>query len=264
MLPHSPHLDLEFNDRWLTVWFNDPRRRNPLTTERVDALLELCAALQIAPVQGVTFRGRGGVFCAGGDLKSFRASFQSDLSRDRIIQLSLRAADLFDAVAALPQFTVMAVERAAMAGGFGLACTGDLVIAADDTRFSLSEARIGLTPAQIAPFVVARIGMPAARRLMLTGATIDAREAEKLGLVDQIVANENMGKALIETQDMVQAAAPQAMAAIKRQLVGMPFQTREQQRHMAAVSFAERMLSEEAQEGISAFFEKRIPKWAGG
>lgn len=264
MLPNSPHLDLEQDSRWLTVWFNDPDRRNPLTTERVEALIELCAALQTAPVQGVTIRGRGGIFCAGGDLKAFRASFEGDLSREDIIRQSLRAADLFDAVAALPQFTVMAVEGAAMAGGFGLACTGDLVIAADDTHFSLSEARIGLTPAQIAPFVVARIGMPAARRLMLTGATIDAHEAERLGLVDQVVAGEDMGEALGETQDMVQAAAPQAMAAIKRQLVEMPFQSRDQQRKVAAESFAERMLSDEAHEGISAFFEKRKPKWAGG
>lgn len=264
MLPQSQHLDLEQDGSWLTVWFNEPERRNPLTNARVDALIELCATLPNAPIQGVTFRGRGGIFCTGGDLKSFKSSFDGSASQDDIVRLSLRAADLFDAVAALPQFTVMAVEGAAMAGGLGLTCIGDMIVASERTRFSLSETRIGLTPAQIAPFVVTRLGMPAARQLMLTGATVDVQEAKRLGLVDQVVAPEEMDNAIEEIQAMIRSTAPQAMAAIKRQLIEMPFQTREQQRQMAAKSFAEQLLSDEAKEGISAFLDKRKPNWAGG
>ncbi|WP_170423519.1 enoyl-CoA hydratase/isomerase family protein [Ruegeria arenilitoris] len=264
MLPTSPYLDLELTRRWLTVWFNDPEQRNPLTQERVHALLELCAALQNAPVQGVTFRGRGGWFCAGGDLKAFRSSVQGGASRQDFIRLSLQAADLFAAMAALPQFTVMAVEGAAMASGFGMACTGDMVIASEGARFGLSETRIGLTPAQIAPSVVARIGLPAARRLMLSGAMIDAKDALGLGLVDQITATGDMDCALADIQNSVLAAAPQAMSAIKRQLIQMPYQNREEQRQEAAESFADRLLSDEAREGVSAFFQKRKPSWAGG
>lgn len=262
MLPISDHLELELDGAWLTVWFNEPEKRNPLTSERVEALIDLCAALQTAPIRGVILRGRGGVFCAGGDLKSFKAVFQGGGSKDDIVALSLRAADLFDAVAALPQFTIMAVEGAVMAGGFGLACIGDAVIATEGTKFSLSETRIGLTPAQIAPFVVARLGMPAARRLMLAGAMLDTDAARQMGLVDQVVTD--MTAALAEQQTKVLAAAPQALATIKQQLAALPFQTRTEQRQMAAETFANAMLSDEAREGISAFFDKRKPNWAGG
>lgn len=262
MLPVSDHLELEQDGAWLTVWFNEPEKRNPLTGERVEALIDLCAALQSAPIRGVTFRGRGGVFCAGGDLKSFKTVFQGGASKDDIVALSLRAADLFDAVAALPQFTVMAVEGAVMAGGFGLACIGDAVIATPGTKFSLSETRIGLTPAQIAPFVVARLGMPAARRLMLAGAMLDTDAALQVGLVDQVT--DDMDAALADQQAKVLAAAPKALATIKHQLAALPFQTRAEQRQMAADTFADAMLSDEAREGISAFFDKRKPNWAGG
>ncbi|WP_164659616.1 enoyl-CoA hydratase/isomerase family protein [Tropicibacter sp. Alg240-R139] len=260
MLPTSQHLELEQDGAWLTVWFNEPEKRNPLTNDRVEALIALCGALQTATIRGVTFRGRGGIFCAGGDLKSFKTVFQGGASKDDVVALSLRAADLFDAVAALPQFTVMAVEGAVMAGGFGLACIGDMVIAAEGTKFSLSETRIGLTPAQIAPFVVARLGMPAARRMMLTGAMMGTEAAQDVGLVDQVT--DDMDAALVAQQKKVMAAAPHALAAIKQQLLAVPFQTREEQRQMAANTFADRMLSDEAREGISAFFDKRKPIWA--
>ncbi|GAB5438876.1 enoyl-CoA hydratase/isomerase family protein [Falsiruegeria mediterranea] len=262
MLPTSQHLELEQDGPWLTVWFNEPEKRNPLTNDRVEALIELCSALQTAPVRGVTFRGRGGIFCAGGDLKSFKTVFQGGATKDDVVALSLRAADLFDAVAALPQFTVMAVEGAVMAGGFGLACIGDMVIAAQGTKFSLSETRIGLTPAQIAPFVVARLGMPAARRMMLTGAMLDTDAAQAVGLVDHVT--NDMDAALTAQHKKVLAAAPQALATIKRQLAALSFQTRDEQRRMAAETFAEAMLSDEASEGIAAFFDKRKPNWAGG
>lgn len=264
MLPNSPHLELEQDGAWLTVWFNEPDKRNPLTGERVTALLALCAALQASDIRGVTFRGQGEIFCAGGDLKAFKSVFQGGASERDIIDMSLQAADLFDAVAALPQFTVMAVEGAAMAGGFGLACVGDMVIATERAKFSLSETRIGLTPAQIAPFVVTRLGLPTARRLMLTGAAFDSAQAQDMGMVDQIVQAGGLDTALARVRSNVLAAAPAALAAIKHQLAQMPFQTRDQQRQMAAESFAARMLSDEAREGISAFFDKRKPKWAEG
>lgn len=108
----------------------------------------------------------------GGDLKAFAAT--ENATREEVIQLSLAGAAAFDAVETLDQATVMAVEGFAMAGGFGLACCGDVVIAEAGARFALSEARIGLVPAQIAPFVVRRLGAREARRLMLTGTMIDA------------------------------------------------------------------------------------------
>lgn len=262
MLPNSDHLELEQTGHALTVWFNEPENRNPLTGGRVEALIALCEALRDSDVRLVTFRGRGGVFCAGGDLKAFKSAFAGSASHDDIVRLSLQAADLFDAVAGLPQFTVMAVEGAAMAGGFGLTCCGDYVVADENARFALSEARIGLTPAQIAPFVLHRLGHRWGKRLMLTGEALGTATACEIGLVDQIVPVGDMDATLSELRTRMAKVAPGAIAAIKRQVAGLAQQARAQQRQAAAESFATAMLSNEAREGISAFFEKRNPIWA--
>ena len=265
-LPRTETLDLELAQGWLTIWFNDPERRNPLTAARVAEITALCAHLQgRRDIRGVVFRGRGGIFCAGGDLKAFQDVFQSGADRDAVQIASREAGVMFDAVARLPQFTVMAVEGAAMAGGLGLACAGDQVVAADGARFALSEVRIGLTPAQIAPHLVARLGMTCARRLMLTGAMMDASRAWALGLVDDLVEGpEGIADALDRARIDLAGAAPGAVAAIKAQLAGLPTQTAEQRIAAAAESFADRMLSDEARDGIASFFEKRKPAWAGG
>ncbi|MEX0285974.1 MAG: enoyl-CoA hydratase/isomerase family protein [Paracoccaceae bacterium] len=262
-LPSYETLDLEADAGWLTVWFNSPENRNALTDARVDDILSLCTWLQDAPLRGVLFRGRGGGFCAGGDLKSFKSAYTDGVGDSaQIVAMSLRGADMFDAVAGLPQYTVMAVEGAAMAGGMGLACCGDFVIATDDAMFGLSEVRIGLTPAQIAPFVIRRMGLQVGRQLMLTGARFRGEEAKACGMVDEWVPDaEFLEQAIATQQRMIEGVAPGALAAIKAQIAQMPFQTRTEQRQTAAESFTARMLSDEAREGIGAFFEKRKPNW---
>ncbi|MBO6901609.1 MAG: enoyl-CoA hydratase/isomerase family protein [Rhizobiaceae bacterium] len=261
--PEFETLDLEAERGWLTVWLNSPENRNALTPERARDLTALCSMLATsAGIRGVVFRGRGGVFCAGGDLKSFGRMMADEADRDKLHALSLDGAALFDAIHALPQFTIMAVEGAAMAGGLGMVCLGDHVIATGETKFALSEVRIGLTPAQIAPFVIQRLGMRVGRSLMLTGARFDGIEAQKIGLVDAVVDDADALTAAIEQQKKVMAgAAPGAVAAIKAQIAQLPFQTRDGQKQAAADSFAGRMLSNEAREGIRAFAEKRKPSW---
>ncbi|MCV2887825.1 enoyl-CoA hydratase/isomerase family protein [Ruegeria aquimaris] len=264
MLPVSNHYELEQTESWLTVWLNEPQARNPLTAARVSDLLTLCAALQGSDLRGVVFRGRGGVFCAGGDLKAFQAVMQGEAGHAEVVALSLQAANLFDAVSGLPQFTVMAVEGAAMAGGLGLACCGDMVLAEETAHFALSEVRLGLTPAQIAPFVVARLGMRTARRLMLSGESVGGDTARGIGLADRLVPAGGMDAALDDLRRAMAPVAPQAVAMIKRQLSGLSYQSRNDQRQSAAEAFASALLSAEAREGIAAFLEKRKPRWAEG
>ncbi|MDK3020166.1 enoyl-CoA hydratase/isomerase family protein [Pseudodonghicola flavimaris] len=265
-LPPTKHLDLELDDGagWLTVWFNDPARRNPLSAARAADLIRLAAHLQDrGDIRGVVFRGRGGVFSAGGDLKAFQQVFQGGADREAVLAASLEGGRMFRAIAGLPQFTVMLIEGAAMAGGLGLAACGDLVIAEAGARFSLSETRIGLTPAQIAPYLVARLGMVAARRLMLTGTVMTADRARELGLVDEIATGQaGIGAALARAREDLRPAAPGAVAAIKAQLARMPLQDDAARMQTAAESFAGRMLSDEGREGIAAFFEKRAASWA--
>lgn len=263
--PDTKALDLEFEQGWLTVWFNEPESRNPLTAERASELLALCAHLRARPdVRGVAFRGRGGVFCAGGDLKAFGRIFGGgEDPLEAVLRLSREGAALFDAVDQLPQPTVMAVEGAALAGGFGLACLGDVVIAEESAKFALTEVRIGLTPAQIAPFVMRRLGPARARRLMLLGETLRGVEAAAAGLVDELATGTaGVDAAIARIRAHAQGCAPGAVAEIKALLGALPGLAREEEIEAAAGCFARTLLSEEGREGIAAFVSKRKPAWA--
>ena len=169
---------------------------------------------------------------------------------------------LLDAIAALPQYTVMAVEGAAMAGGCGLAAAGDLVLAEESATFAFSETKIGLVPSQIAPTVIDRLGTRTARRLLLLGARLTAAEAAAVGLVDRVVPDGGgMDTALDAVRMDVALVAPGALATTKALLRTLPGLAPETRVAHAAEVFAARFASAEAAEGIASFFQKRQPRW---
>ena len=182
-------IETDVQHAWLTIWLNRPESRNALNEE---ITTELHNTLQVVQddrsVRGITLRGRGGVFCAGGDLKAFQSDFQGGAESHQLVAAaSRRAGELFCLVNEMPQVVVILVEGAAIAGGLGLACAGDLVVVTRESQFALTETTLGIAPAQIAPFVVQRLGLSAARRLMLTAARFDGEEAQRIGLADQVV-----------------------------------------------------------------------------
>lgn len=263
-LPATSAVDLELDGEWLTVWFNEPERRNPLSETRSNDLLAVCEAIgDRRDIRGVTFRGRGGVFCAGGDLKAFSSVFQGGGDAEATRAMSRSGGKLFDAIDHLPQVTVMAVEGAAVAGGLGLVCAGDVVIVEGSAKFSLTETMIGLSPAQIAPFVVRRLGLPLARRLMLTGVSFDGNKAAGFGLADVAVSGSaEMDAALDKIRGQVLRCAPGAVADTKRLIRSLTGLSREEEIELAAGVFAERIHSDEGREGVASFVEKRKPAWA--
>ncbi|WP_300531984.1 enoyl-CoA hydratase-related protein [Maricaulis sp.] len=265
--PPTQALELDFDKGWLTIWFNQPDSRNALSAELT---AELRAVLQDVrddrSVRGITLRGRGGVFCAGGDLKAFQSGHQSGASDDPVegvVALSKSGAEIFDLVDTMPQVVIASIEGAAMAGGLGLACCADVVLVESGARFAFTETAIGLTPAQIAPFVVRKLGYSTGRRLMLTAARFDGSGAEALGLAD-FVAEGVEALDDIETgiRRQVLKCAPGAVADIKRLILDLPTLDREAQIEAAARNFAGRLLGEEGREGIASFLEKRKPRWA--
>ena len=133
-------------------------------------------------------RGANGTFCAGGDINGFKEMFSTPSptagERDGVALHNRRFGAIMSRFEALPQTIVMVVEGAAYGGGLGLMCGGDVVLAAADAKFSISETTLGVPPAQIAPFVAQRIGVARTRRLSLTAHRFDGREAERIGLVD--------------------------------------------------------------------------------
>lgn len=264
-LPTCDHLHLDRDRQWLTIWLNRPEVRNALSQELVAELRAVLEAVRgDRSVRGVTLRGKGGVFCAGGDLKGFRANYQGGSETADDVAASSRAGgELFDLINEMPQVVVILVEGAAIAGGLGIACTGDVVAVTSDAKFSLTETTLGIPPAQIAPFVVQRLGLSVARRLMLTGARFDGAEAGRLGLADHVVEDAaGLDQVDAEIRRQVMRCAPGANAVTKEIALATRHLDRPAMLDFAARGFAECMLSDEGREGIASFLEKRKPAWA--
>ena len=260
----SDELTIERDEGWLTLWMNRPAVRNALGAEMVAAMLTALAAVRDdRAVRGITLRGKGGVFCAGGDLKSFRSNFQGGASHAEIATANSNAGEFFSYLNTMPQVVVILIEGAAIAGGLGMACTGDVVAVTADAKFAITETSLGIPPAQIAPFVVQRIGLTAARRLMLTGARFDGAEAARLGLAD-FVAEDAAGLDAIEAdiRNGVGRCAPGANAVTKEIVLKATRLPRNEMIAFAGERFADCMLGDEAREGIAAFLDKRKPSWA--
>lgn len=249
---------------WLTIRLNRPEARNALSAEMVDELLALLGQTAIDPlIRGVTLRGNGGTFCAGGDLKGFKSGLQAQSDLAPIEVASRQAGELFHRINTLPQVVVILVEGAAMAGGLGMVCAADVVAVTKDAKFALTEVTLGIPPAQIAPYVAARLGLAAARRLMLTAARFDGVEAGRIGLADYVVSTPGeLDQVEADIRKSVRNCAPFANAVTKDILLATQTLPADQMRNYAAKGFAKCLAGDEGREGIAAFLEKRKPAWA--
>ena len=256
----------EDRDR-LHVTLNRPQVRNALTHAM---MRELEAVVDVLPrrrdLRVVIFRGAGGNFCAGGDLTFMArtpaappAGGDSDptVAAYRVFGRILMALDR------LPQAVVSLVEGAAAGGGFGLACSSDVVIAVKDAFFTTSETRSGFIPGQVAPAIAKRIGPGHARRLAVTAERIDARQAVALGIVHHCCDTVAEAEAVLERMlQQIHACAPEAVAAAKRLVLMVGEAPESQVLDRAAEVLVELLRGPEAQEGIAAFLQKRPPSWA--
>lgn len=264
-LPDTRYLVLEPNGSVLTIWLNRPEAKNALSTDMIDELhAVLDAARQDKTLRTLVIRGKGGIFCAGADLKGFKNGHdQGEESEEEVARGNRYFGDLMIKLNEQPQCVVMLVEGAAIGGGLGLACIGDVTIVTREARFRLSETSLGIPPAQIAPFVTERVGLTNARRLMLTGARFTGEEAVRYG-VGHILADDagDMQARCEEVLQQVSLCAPGANAVTKRIVFEATRRPRAEALDFAARGFAACMLSEEGREGIAAFVEKRKPYWA--
>lgn len=264
-LPDTKDLILDRSGSVLTVWFDRPEAKNALSAQMVDELhAVLDAAAQDAALRTLIIRGKGGIFCAGGDIKGFKSNLQGGApTEDEVAAGNRTFGDLMIKLNEQPQTVVMLVEGAAIGGGLGLCCVGDVTIVARDTRFRLSETSLGIPPAQIAPFVTERIGLTQARRLMLTGARFTGEDAVRYG-IGHILATDSADLESQCAQVLAQIAlcAPGANAVTKRIMFEATRLPRAQALDFAARGFASCMLSAEGREGVAAFVEKRKPTWA--
>jgi methylglutaconyl-CoA hydratase len=246
-----------------TVTLNRPERKNAFNDELIAALHEAFETLHGAEgVRVVFLRGAGGMFCAGADLDWMKAAVEHTEAdnRDDALQLARMLKSLWD----IPALTVALVEGGGFGGGAGLVAACDLAVATADARFTFSEVRLGLVAATISPYVVDAIGPRAARGLFATGRIFDATYAEKVGLVTEVVAD---GAGLDAARDRIgreiMACAPNAVADSKRLVEDVAFKAIDHGlMEETAKRIARARVSEEGQEGVRAFLEKRKASWA--
>jgi isohexenylglutaconyl-CoA hydratase len=264
-LPETKDLVLEPKGSVLTIWFNRPDAKNSLSAEMVDELhAVLDAAASDKALRTLILRGKGGIFCAGADIKGFKSGAQGGEPDEAEVARGNRSfGDLMIKLNEQPQAVIMLVEGAAIGGGLGLCCVGDVTIVTRDAKFRLSETSLGIPPAQIAPFVTERVGLTQARRLMLTGARFKGEEAVQYG-IGHLLAEDSADLEAKCSEVLAQIAlcAPGANAVTKSIVFEATRRPRSEALDFAARGFAACMLSDEGREGVAAFVEKRKPKWA--
>jgi len=251
----------------LHVTLNRPQVKNALNPVLIGELRTVFQNLRDRrDVKAVILRGAGGTFCAGADLKNMEQSLGDKPlpgQKDQIAVNNREYGTFLELVNTTPQVVIAAVEGYAIAGGFGLLCVSDVAICTEDAGFAMSETAIGIVPAQIAPFVAARIGVPATRHLALTAARFKGAEALRLGIVHHLVKDSSaLDAKLEEVLKQVDRCAPFANAATKAIVQKVGSEPLSSVLDFAADKFAEARRSPEAAEGLRAFAEKRPPKWA--
>jgi len=261
----APLLRTQKNGPHLTIILDDARRQNALSPEMV---AELDKALEDShALSSVVITGANGVFSAGADLKSLSEALAHVPGPGEIdpLQEQNRAGGRFLArLNAHPVTLIALVDGAAVGGGMGMACCADIVIATSRARFALAETSLGIPPAQIAPYLVARLGERHTRRLALTGARIDGREAAAIGLADYYCETDEARDATLATLiKQIGRCAPGANAVTKRLIEACGDGATPTYIEDAARSFAACLRGAEGREGIAAFVEKRAPNWAG-
>ncbi|MGH8450234.1 enoyl-CoA hydratase/isomerase family protein [Pseudomonas sp.] len=247
---------LEAHNGVLHITLNRPASRNAMSLEMVNELRSVLAQLD-SQTRALVISGAGGHFCAGADVKDM-------VNAGHQLQALNRAfGTLLQEVEAVPQVVIVVLQGAVLGGGFGLACVSDVAIADHQAQFGLPETSLGLLPAQIAPFVVKRIGLTQARRLALTAARFDGAEAGRLGVVHFVeVDSQGLAQRLDEVLGQVLRCAPGANGRTKALLLASVEEPLEVVLDRGAQWFAESALGVEGVEGTQAFVQKRRPGWA--
>lgn len=244
------------------IWLNRPEVRNAMNETLIAELTEAIGrAGTNDDVRVIVLAGRGSAFCAGGDLNWMKRgrAFTPEQNRADAAKLAW----MLRAIHESPKPTVARLHGSVFAGGMGLAAACDIAVATSDAKFCLSEVRLGLVPAMISPYVLRRMGEAMARRYCLTAEVFDAAEACRIGFVHQLCAPGELDTALDALLGQLRQNGPQALAATKELIRDVCYRPIDDALIAdTAARIAAARASEEGQEGIAAFFDKRRPAWA--
>lgn len=264
----APVLLTAIADGVATLTLNRPAVHNAFNEQVISALhTALNRVAEDAAVRVVVLAGAGRSFSAGADLDWMRRT--ADCSERENRDAAVRLAEMLHALDTLPKPVVARLHGAAIAGGTGLTACADIAIAAEGVHFAVTEVRVGLIPATIAPYLHRAIGTRQSRRYWLTGERFDAAEALRLGLVHRVVPADALDATIAETAAALKAGAPGAQAEAKRLLAGLHTRGRcggpdgfdTALRLETAAAIARARASAEGREGVASFLDKRNPSW---
>jgi methylglutaconyl-CoA hydratase len=235
----------------LRVTLSRPETRNAFDAALISELAE--AFVDVGTVRAVVLAGEGPSFCAGADVEWMRASVDLDFAANVADATALTR--MLEAINSCPAPVIALAQGHALGGGAGLVACADVAIAHEATVFGFTEVKLGLIPAVISPFALAKVGPGPARRYFLTGERFDAETALRIGLVHEVTDDLEAGLSRVLSE--LRSAGPRATRAAKRLVLDRP------EAPETARRIAERRTSEEGQEGLRAFLERRAPSWHG-
>lgn len=243
-----------------TITLNRPDKHNALSAEMLTELEGVAQAVaEDAGTRVVVLTGHGRSFCAGGDLAWMREQFDMDTRTRR--RESKRIATALGALYALPQPLIGRIQGNTFGGGMGLVSVCDVAIGIETARFGLTETKLGLIPANIGPYVIARMGATRAQEVFMSARLFDGSEAVRLNLLSRAVAADALDDAVEAEVVPYLSCAPGAVRDSKRLLRDLAGEVRGSDVEMAIDALALRWETAEAQEGVAAFFDKRRPPW---
>jgi methylglutaconyl-CoA hydratase len=254
---------LEAGVEYLTL--NRPDVRNAFNEHVIAELSQWAARAHARPageVRAVVLAGAGKMFCAGADITWMSKTIQYTEAENLRDAAAMSA--MFAALDTLPVPLVGRIHGAALGGGAGLAAVCDIVVAEEQAIFGFTEVKLGIIPAVISPFALAKIGRSAARELFLTGARFSAARAKDIGLVHTVVPASEIDTAVDSFLREILSAGPEAVAAAKELIPEVWGRSASDVRTITAAAIAARRVAPEGQEGLRAFLERRAPGWHAG
>jgi methylglutaconyl-CoA hydratase len=243
---------------------NRPDVRNAFNEEVIAELTEWATQAAAAPIQArprvIVLGGAGKMFCAGADVTWMAKTVT--YTEEENVRDATAMSRMFAALNSLPMPLIGRIQGAALGGGAGLAAVCDIVVADDQAVFGFTETKLGILPAVISPFALAKIGRSAARELFLTGARFSAARAREIGLVHAVVPASELDATIDRYVTELLTAGPEAVAAAKALIPLVAAASINEAQPMTARAIAARRVSKEGQEGLRAFLEKRKPGWS--
>jgi methylglutaconyl-CoA hydratase len=254
-------LRLSYFGEVATITLNRPEKRNAISAEMIAELLSAFDEVEAGPARVLILTGAGKAFCSGMDLDALESL--STQSPAQHLEDARTLARLCRRLWSFPKPAIAAVNGHAIAGGCGIATLCDFTIAVPEAKFGYPEVRIGFLPAVVSIFLVRQIGEKQARDLLLTGKTIDAAEALRLGLITQIVPAEELMKAAQDLAATLLASSPTSLRVTKKLLCEFAAPEIDRELELAIKESAEIRATADFREGLASFLEKRAPRWSG-